>query len=59
MHGETAAAASFSRRLVKEKSAGRDLNPVIDRMNEKEDPFCLEQGYSPYNLILFGDLHGE
>jgi hypothetical protein len=27
--------------------------------NSKEDPFCLEQGYSPYNLILFGDLQGE
>ena len=34
MHGETASAASFSRRLVKEKSAGRDLKPVIDKMNE-------------------------
>jgi glutaconyl-CoA decarboxylase len=30
MHGETAAAASFSRRLVKEKDAGRPLKPVID-----------------------------
>ena len=34
MHGETAAAASFSRRLVKEKDAGRPLGPVIDKMNE-------------------------
>jgi glutaconyl-CoA decarboxylase len=34
MHGETAAAASFSRRLVKEKSAGRPLQPVIDKMNQ-------------------------
>ncbi len=34
MHGETAAAASFSRRLVKEKDAGRDLQPVIDKMNQ-------------------------
>ncbi len=34
MHGETAAAASYSRRLVKEKDAGRDLNPVIDKMNK-------------------------
>jgi glutaconyl-CoA decarboxylase len=34
MHGETAAAASFSRRLVKEKQAGRPLKPVIDKMNE-------------------------
>ena len=34
MHGETAAAASFSRRLVKEKEAGNDLDPVIKKMNE-------------------------
>ncbi|MDL2329374.1 glutaconyl-CoA decarboxylase subunit alpha [Desulfosarcina sp. OttesenSCG-928-A07] len=34
MHGETAAAASYSRRLVKEKAAGRDLQPVVDKMNE-------------------------
>ncbi|MBN2398403.1 MAG: glutaconyl-CoA decarboxylase subunit alpha [Deltaproteobacteria bacterium] len=34
MHGETAAAASYSRRLVKEKDAGRPLEPVIDKMNE-------------------------
>ena len=34
MHGETAAAASFSRRLVKEKDGGRDLQPVIDAMNQ-------------------------
>jgi glutaconyl-CoA decarboxylase subunit alpha len=34
MHGETAAAASFSRRLVKEQDADRDLQPVIDKMND-------------------------
>ncbi|KMY68751.1 glutaconyl-CoA decarboxylase subunit alpha [Desulfocarbo indianensis] len=34
MHGETAAAASFSRRLVKEQDAGRPLEPVIEKMNE-------------------------
>jgi glutaconyl-CoA decarboxylase len=33
MHGETAAAATYSRRLVKEKSAGKPLEPVIDSMN--------------------------
>ena len=30
MHGETAAAASYARRLVKEKDAGKPLGPVID-----------------------------
>jgi len=34
MHGETAAAASFSRRLVKEKDADRPLAPVIEAMNK-------------------------
>lgn len=34
MHGETAAAAAYSRRLVKEKDAGNDLQPVIDKMNK-------------------------
>ncbi len=34
MHGETAAAASYSRRLVKEKDAGHSLDPVIEKMNE-------------------------
>ncbi len=34
MHGETAAVAAFSRRLVKEHEAERDLQPVLDRMNE-------------------------
>ena len=34
MHGETAAAASFSRRLVKEKNAGRPLEPIIEEMNK-------------------------
>ena len=33
MHGETAAAASYARRLVKEKDAGRSLDPVIEKMN--------------------------
>ncbi|MCX5804585.1 MAG: glutaconyl-CoA decarboxylase subunit alpha [Proteobacteria bacterium] len=34
MHGETAAAASFARRLVKEKDAGKPLAPVIESMNK-------------------------
>ena len=54
MHGETAAAASFSRRLVKEKDAGRDLDPVIDKMNKMAQEYhdysrpiyCAQQGYA-------------
>lgn len=52
MHGETAAVATYSRRLVKEKEAGKPLDPVIDSMNqlareyhEKSRPlFCAKTG---------------
>ena len=33
MHGETAAAAMYARRLVKDEKAGKDLQPTIDKMN--------------------------
>jgi glutaconyl-CoA decarboxylase len=53
MHGETAAAASFSRRLVKEKDADRPLGPVIEKMNalaqqynEQSRPiYCARRGF--------------
>ncbi len=53
MHGETAAAAAFARRLVKEKDAGHDLQPVIDKMNdlaqqyhEQSRPaYCVKKGF--------------
>lgn len=53
MHGETAAVASFARRLVKEKDAGRPLKPIIDKMNalakeyyEKSRPiYCAKRGF--------------
>lgn len=34
MHSETAAVAMYGRRLVKEHAAGRDLQPVIEKMND-------------------------
>jgi len=34
MHGETAAAAMYARRLVKDDAAGKDLQPTIDKMNQ-------------------------
>ena len=34
MHGETAAVAMYSRRLVKEKDGERPIEPVIDKMNK-------------------------
>jgi glutaconyl-CoA decarboxylase subunit alpha len=53
MHGETAAAASFARRLVKEKEAGHPLQPVIEKMNAlaadyhaKSRPgYCAKMGF--------------
>lgn len=34
MYGKTAAAAMYSRRLVKDQDSGKDLQPTIDKMNE-------------------------
>ena len=53
MHGETAAAASFSRRLVKEQDAGRPLEPVIEKMNDlaqlyhdrSRPTYCAKRGF--------------
>jgi len=53
MHGETAAAASYARRLVKEEEAGRDITPTLDKMNQmiqdyqdKSRPaYCAKKGF--------------
>ncbi len=53
MHGQTAAVAMYSRRLVKEKDAGRPIEPVIEKMNkiakeyyENSRPsYCAKVGY--------------
>lgn len=63
MHGETAAAASYSRRLVKEKDAGRPLKPIIDKMNElakeyhdKSRPvYCAKTGFVD-EVVRFEDM---
>lgn len=63
MHGETAAAASFARRLVKEKDAGHDLQPIIDKMNalaqeyhEKSRPhYCAIRGFVD-EVVRFADI---
>jgi glutaconyl-CoA decarboxylase len=63
MHGETAAAASFSRRLVKEKDAGRPLEPVIEKMNalakqyhDNSRPiYCANKGFVD-EIVSFPDL---
>lgn len=63
MHGETAAVASYSRRLVKEKDAGRPLQPIIDKMNElarhyyeKSRPaYCAKTGFVD-EVVSFADI---
>ncbi len=52
MHGETAAAATYSRRLVKEKDAGRPLEPVIEEMNK------LAQKYYDTSRPIYCARHG-
>ena len=44
MHGETAAVASYARRLVKEQEAGHDLTPVMDKMNELVRDYAAKSG---------------
>jgi len=63
MHGETAAVASFARRLVKEKDADRPLQPVIDKMNalarqyyEQSRPlYCAKKGMVD-EVVSFRDM---
>ena len=63
MHGETAAVASFARRLVKEKDSGRPLKPIIDKMNalaqdyyEKSRPaYCAKMGLVD-EIVSFPDM---
>lgn len=52
MHGETAAVATYARRAVKEKDAGRPLEPVIEKMNE------LAQRYRDTSGPLYCAHHG-
>jgi len=52
MHGETAAVAMYSRRLVKDKDSGKPIEPVIDSMNKivedyvkySRPSFCAKSG---------------
>jgi len=63
MHGETAAAASFSRRLVKEQDAKRPLEPVIDKMNalaqqyydQSRPVYCAIRGFVD-EVVSFADI---
>jgi glutaconyl-CoA decarboxylase len=65
MHGETAAAASYARRLVKEKDAGRPLGQVIDKMNEmvghyretSQPLYCAKKGFVD-EVVRFEAIRG-
>lgn len=52
MHGETAAAATYSRRLVKDKKDGKPLEPIIDKMNE------MVKQYYDHSRPLYCAKHG-
>lgn len=53
MHGETAAAAMYARRLVKDQKEGKDLEPTIEKMNKliqdytknSRPDFCAKVGF--------------
>jgi glutaconyl-CoA decarboxylase len=53
MHGETAAVAMYSRRLVKEKDAGKPIGTIIEKMNAVSEDYkkfsrpryCAQVGY--------------
>lgn len=63
MHGETAAVATFARRLVKEKDSGKPLAPVIEAMNkivkeyyDKSRPaYCAKMGLVD-EIVKLADL---
>ena len=63
MHGETAAAAMYARKLVKEQAAGGDLQPTIDKMNamiadyaaKSHADYCAKAGLVD-EVVAMGDL---
>lgn len=52
MPGETAAAAAYSRRLVKEQEGEGNLQPLIDQMNE------MVADYRQQSDPIYGAIHG-
>ncbi len=53
MHGETAAVASYARRAIKDKDAGKPLEPIAQKMNEmaqkyvdtSRPAYCARHGF--------------
>jgi glutaconyl-CoA decarboxylase len=65
MHGETAAVASYARRLLKDKDAGKSLEPIIEKMNElvrhyeetSRPYYCAKKGFVD-EVVRFEALRG-
>ncbi len=65
MHGETAAVATYARRAVKEKDAGRSLEPIVEKMNElaqkyrdtSRPEFCARYGLVD-EIVKLDNLRG-
>ena len=65
MHGETAAVATYTRRLIKEQKAGNPLDPVVENMNalvkkyhDTSRPlFCAKTGLLD-EIVALGEMRG-
>jgi len=65
MHGETAAVATYARRAMKEKDAGRPLDDVIEKMNQlaqkyrdtSQPDYCARYGFVD-EVVKLPELRG-
>jgi glutaconyl-CoA decarboxylase len=65
MHGETAAVATYTRRLIKDQQAGKSLEPTVEKMNElvkkyydtSRPIFCAKTGLID-EIAALRDLRG-
>ena len=65
MHGETAAVATYTRRLIKDQEAGKSLEPTVEKMNElvkkyhdtSRPMFCAKTGLID-EIAALQDLRG-
>jgi glutaconyl-CoA decarboxylase len=65
MHGETAAVATYARRAMKEKDAGRPLDDVIEKMNQlaqkyrdtSQPDYCARYGFVD-EVVKLTELRG-
>ncbi|MCF8110017.1 MAG: glutaconyl-CoA decarboxylase subunit alpha [Desulfobacteraceae bacterium] len=65
MHGETAAVATYTRRLIKDQQAGKPLDPTVEKMNEMVEKyhetsrpmFCAKTGLVD-EIADLGEIRG-